>query len=196
MANLNAPFGLRPVRTLSGAPFNSQGERVYIASTNTDVLAIGDAVKSSGTGDTLGVAGIAKYTGTGTLRGVIVGFETNPADQFAISLPATKTRAYYAYIVQDPNIVYEIQDDGSASLAATDIGLNADMTITSPSGIANQSASTLTASTALGTSTLALRILGLAPPTSSPDGINGFGAYAIWLVKINNSEFATGVAGA
>lgn len=194
MANVNAPFGLRPVRTMSGSPFNSQGRRVYIAQTNTDILAIGDAVVSSGTGDANGVPGIAKYTGTGTLRGVIVGIETNPADQYAIFLPATKVRAYYAYIVEDPNIIYEIQDDGSATLTAADIGLNADMTITAPSGIQNQSASTLKASTAAVTSTLALRILGLAPSTVTSSG-NAFGVNAVWEVKINNSEFATGVAG-
>ena len=68
------------------------------------------------------------------------------------------------------------------------------MTITAPTGIQNQSASTLKASTALGTSTLALRILGLAPKTVTPTG-NAFGVNAVWEVKINNSEFATGVAG-
>ena len=194
MANVNAPFGLRPVRTMSGSPFNSQGRLVYIPSANTDAMYIGDAVISDGSGDADGVPGISKYTGTGTMRGVIVGFKTNPADQYAISVPATKTKAYYAYIIEDPNTVFEIQDDGAAALTAANIGQNADMTIAAPTGIGNQSASTLSAASAATTSTLAVRILGLAPKTSTPGG-NAFGTYAVWEVKINNSEFATGVTG-
>jgi len=191
MANVNAPFGLRPVRTLAGSPFNEQAERVYIPSTDGSAYYIGDVVNSAGSADANGVPSVSKSTGTGTMRGVIVGFDPDPADQSSNSMhvPATKTRGYYAMIVQDPNIVYQIQGD-STVFAAADIGSNADVTVAAPSGIGINSASVLNGGTILTTSTLSLRILGL-----SKDQGNAFGAYAIFDVVINNSEFRTGVAG-
>jgi hypothetical protein len=191
MANVNAPFGLRPVRTLAGSPFNEQAERVFIPSTDTSAYYFGDAVTSAGSSDANGIAAITKYSGAGTLRGVIVGFDPDPANQTSTSMtvPATKTRGYYAMIVQDPNTVFQIQGDATA-FAATNIGGNANLTIAAPSSIGVQSGTVLSGGSVAATSTLAVRILGLSNTQN-----NSFGAYAVFDVKINNSEFSAGVAG-
>ena len=45
MANLNAAFGLSPVGTITGAPFNEQGQLYAIANDASNTYAIGDVVK-------------------------------------------------------------------------------------------------------------------------------------------------------
>ncbi len=47
MANLDAPFGLKPVQHISGAPYNGATRRCRIDSTAGD-LGVGDAVLWNG----------------------------------------------------------------------------------------------------------------------------------------------------
>lgn len=44
MANIDAPFGLRPIRHKSGAPYNGAVNPYYVASTYATALFIGDPV--------------------------------------------------------------------------------------------------------------------------------------------------------
>lgn len=196
MANANRPSGFTPVGYLNGAPWTGQANLYSIAAAYNVALYIGDPVKSSGTSDANGRQGIVLGATTGGLRGVIVGLGTsegliaNPANLDITYRPAAATtKDWYALVADDPNIVFEIQEESVASqLTAAEIGLNQ----ISVSGTGNGFVSgwllagTTTASAAA-TATLQLKLLGLARRHG-----NAFGAYAKHLVQINVHELSHG----
>lgn len=200
MPNINKPSGFSPVGYLNGAPWNGQARLYSIAASYGTALYIGDPVISSGTADANGVPGIAIGATTGALRGVIVGLGVSeglmadPTNLDRMYRPASDSRVWYAMVADDPNIIFEVQEESNGTqLAATEVGLN---TI-SKSGTGNGYVSgwmipSATGATPNTTATLQLRLLGLA---RRPD--NAFGAYAKWLVQINVHELAhgTGAAG-
>lgn len=200
MPNINKPSGFSPVGYLNGAQWNGQARLYSIAASYGTALYIGDPVISSGTADANGVPGIAIGATTGALRGVIVGLGVSeglmadPTNLDRMYRPASDSRVWYAMVADDPNIIFEVQEESNGTqLAATEVGLN---TI-SKSGTGNGYVSgwmipSATGATPNTTATLQLRLLGLA---RRPD--NAFGAYAKWLVQINVHELAhgTGAAG-
>lgn len=201
MANANRPSGFTPVSYLNGAPWNGQARTYSIAASYGTALYIGDPVISSGTADANGVPGIAIGATTGALRGVIVGLGTseggatfNPSNLNLTYRPASDPAVWYARVVDDPNVIFEVQEESNGTqLAATEVGLNQ----ISKSGTGNGYVSgwmipSATGATPNTTATLQLRLLGLA---RRPD--NAFGAYAKWLVQINVHELGhgTGAAG-
>ena len=202
MANANRPSGFSPVGYLNGAPWNGKARLYSIAAAYGTALYIGDPVISSGTADTNGIQGIAIGATTGALRGVIVGLGkypglmANPSNLDITYRPASDPAVWYAMVADDPNIIFEVQEESNGTqLAATEVGLN---TI-SKSGTGNGYVSgwmlpSYTGATPNTTATLQLRLLGLA---YKPAGTNVFGAYAKWHVQINVHELAhgTGAAG-
>lgn len=197
MANVNQPKGLWPTQYLNGAPWNGQARLYYIASTDSNAYAIGDPVASSGSGDTNGVPGVTLATaGTGNaIRGVIVGCGTSeglmadPNNLNTTVIPATKSQAYYVMVVDDPNVIFEVQEVGTGTaLTAAEIGLNANLASGTNNGY--QSGWQLANDSEGSGSTIQVRLLGLVRRQK-----NAFGAYAKWLVKINNHELAAGTAG-
>ena len=188
MANVSRPRGLSPVGTLTGAPFNQQGELFAIANDASNTYAIGDVVKLTTGSDANGIAYVTKMTADADLpMGVIVGIR--PADP-GVSLEGTNidlSKLYltkssgtrYVYVITDPTVVYEAQAD---SYALADVNKNvganwtADQTTLAQSS--PQSSTTIKASTvlALGTSGslgLPFMVTGLAQRQD-----NEAGAYA------------------
>ena len=196
MANANRPTGLSPVRSILGAPFNGQAQLYSIAAAYTTALYIGDPVISSGTSDANGIAGITLAAATGPIRGVIVGIGTspgliaNPSNLDITYRPAAaQTDDWYAMVVDDPNMIFEVQEIGTGTaLTAAEVGMNVNLVAGTGNGyvsgwqVSNSGEDT--------TDTLQVRLLGLAQRQD-----NAFGPYAKWLVKINNSEFYLGNAG-
>ncbi len=202
MANANRPSGFSPVQYLNGAPWNGQARLYSIDASYNTALYVGDPVISGGGADVNGVPNIAIGATTGALRGVIVGLGltegliANPNNLNLIYRPAGDTAVWYAMVVDDPNVIFEVQEESNGTqLAAADVGLN---TI-SKSGTGNGFVSgwmlpSSTGASPGATATLQLRLLGLA---RYPAGRNAFGAYAKWLVQINVHELGhgTGAAG-
>lgn len=200
MANANRPSGFTPVGYLNGAPWTGKARLYSIAANYGTALYIGDPVISSGTADANGVPGIAIANTTGAVRGVIVGLSKyegmvgNPSNLDITYRPASDPAVWYAMVADDPNIIFEVQEESNGTqLAATEIGLN---TI-SKSGAGNGYVSgwmipSATGATPNTTATLQLRLLGLARKPN-----NAFGAYAKHLVQFNVHELAhgTGAAG-
>lgn len=187
MANSNSPFGLKPVRYRSGAPYNGACNRYYIASGEANNLFIGDVVALSGTGDAFGVPGIVRATaGAGSSAGdgpvgVVVGFENLTSDNLSRSYRPLST-AGYVLVADDPNLEYEVQEDSDASdLAVTDIGLNANIIIGTGNTYTGTSAVELDSSSVAVTATLDLRIIGIVERPN-----NEIGANAKWRVALNN----------
>ncbi len=206
MANPNRPSGFTPVRYLNGAPWNGQANLYSIAAAYGTALYIGDPCISSGTSDSFGIQGIAIGATTGALRGVIVGlFDTGGTaaipggvsvggifNNNLVYRPASNANLWYAAVVDDPNVIFQIQEESNGTqLAAADIGLN---TI-GKSGTGNGYLSgwqipSATGATPATTNTLQLRLMGLMPAVA---GTNVFGAYAKHLVQINVHELAHGL---
>jgi len=195
MANANRPAGFTPVQYLNGAAWNGQARIYSIAASYGTALYIGDPCISSSTSDVNGIPGIAIGGTTGALRGVIVGLGrypnllANPSNLDITYRPAGDTNVWYAAVVDDPNVLFEIQEESNGTqLAATEVGLN---TI-GKSGTGNGYVSGWMLPSAPGatpntTATLQLRLFGLAQKTG-----NAFGAYAKWLVQINVHELGHG----
>jgi len=127
MANIDSPFGLKPLEYLSGAPWNGQARRYSIASGYATALYIGDPVVLAGSAETAGkYPTVEKATltdGTYTI-GPIVAFEPIASDPNLSILYSPASTAQYCWVADDPNIIFEIQMDSDTDLAAGDIGSN------------------------------------------------------------------------
>lgn len=214
MANVNAPFGLRPVKHLNGSPWNGQVNLYYIAAADTAAYYIGDAVKSASgvAGDTGTGAGAVTLYGSrnaastsGAMRGVVVGIGTsfdspggaspqafNPNDLSQVSIPATKNGLnYYVWVCDAPDTVFEVQTD---TLASAPYNQNAPLFVaTAPSAPAAYSASYVQGSAVNTTQAFPLKILG--GKYSIDNDLSGTAQYAKLYVKINQHELANNTAG-
>lgn len=204
MANFVQPRGFVPVRYLNGAAWSGGGNMYYIPANDTNQYNPGDVVLTAAVGaDANGIPAVTKNTtGTGVVRGVLVGvLKANPNNPSLVgtnidltvqNIPATKTQAYYVLVVDDPKVVYQIQDDGitTANLVAASVGLNASFTVTNPTAPAQNSATVLLSSSFATTAGLTVKIFGLSQIPN-----NAFGANATWDVIFNQHEFQGNTAG-
>ena len=202
MANVNQPKGFVPSRYQNANAYTGASNLYFIPSSDGSQYGVGDAVKSATGGDANGIPAVQKAAGTDTVRGVITGVlppgYNNPSlvginlDLTVQNIPATKTKGYYVLVCDDPQIVYQIQDDGitTANLVAASVGLNASFTVTNPTAPAQNSATVLLSSSFATTAALTVKLLGLSQLPN-----NAFGANATWDVKINQHEFQGNTAG-
>lgn len=196
MANANRPSGLTPVKMLTGAPYNGAGNIYSIAAAYATALYIGDPVISSGTADSKGIQGIALAAATGPIRGVIVGLGTtpnllaNPSNLDITYRPgAAQSQVWYALVVDDPNVIFEVQEVGTGTpLTADEVGLNTNLVLGAGNGFV--SGWTLDNASEGVAATLQCRILGLAQRQD-----NAFGQYAKYNVLINAHELRVGQVG-
>lgn len=196
MANTDWVHGLRLVGKLGGGVPSVR--RYWADSADSTAMFIGDLVKISGTSDATGqYASVAQCAAGDAAVGVLVGVDQ--VDGVAIGSTNLNRRhrpastAMFVMVCDDPLAIYEIQEDSDGgALAATDIGLNADVIVAAGNATTGNSGMELDTSTKNTTATLVLRILGLVP---SPD--NAIGANSKVLVKINNHQMlgGTGTAG-
>jgi hypothetical protein len=194
MANIAKPQGFVPIRYKNGSPWNGMATPYYIPSSDSNAYNIGDAVKSVSGGDSNGICQITlDSAGTATERGVIVGVLPVPPlnnSQQAVTLslevenvPATKTRAYYVLVADDPNIIYALQDDGLTALTTTACNKNASFTYAAANANSPNSQSVLLSSSLATTQSLNLKVMGLVQAQN-----NAIGANAIWQVIFNQHE--------
>lgn len=181
MANTSAPTGLTPRRYRNGAPWNGVARTYYHPATDAVALFVGDPVIIAGSADADGVPTCTRATAAsaGRITGVVVGFQPDTTVN-AAGYGAAST-AFYVLVADDPALLFEIQEDSvGGALAATSVGLNADLIAASGSTSTKQSGFMLDSSTALGTATLQFRIVELERRAD-----NEIGNYAKWLVAIN-----------
>lgn len=152
MANLDTPFGLKPVKHLMGAPWNGKVNTYYVPVGNSTAMFVGDAVVSDGTADATGkFPGITQATAGANIRGVVVGFGDNPYTMIHPDTPLRNhcpaTTAMYAFVVDDPFVIFEMQEDsGGAALAITAVGLSTNIVVGSGSTATGKSAMELDSS--------------------------------------------------
>lgn len=131
MANVDSPFGLRPVSHLLGLDWSGGVRKCYIPSTDSNAFYIGETVDLAGSADVSGayptvvnVVASSYNPGMATrpVFGVIVGFEPDPTDLSLLYRKASTNRV--AYVCVDPFVIYEVQGSSNAVIAATSVGLN------------------------------------------------------------------------
>lgn len=190
MPNTSAPAGLTPVRMGNGSPYAGQLTRYFVPATDSTALFIGDPVIIAGSADADGVPTATRATAGATNRitGVVVGFVPSPtivANGYRVA-----STAEYILVETGSEIVYEIEEDAvGGALAATDVGLNADLASGSGSTATRRSGFVLDTSTKGTGATLQARILGFVQRAD-----NEIGANAKVLVRINLPT-ETGAAG-
>lgn len=191
MANADAPFGLRPVRYISGAPYNGAVNVYSTAAGDSTAIFIGDPVIASGTSQTINgsVFKDVDQAATGdVITGVVVGVLASTRDSLTYRAAST---VRLLLVADDPNLLFEIQEvSGGTALTANDAGLNANFVVGSGNTSTGFSGVELNNATEATTNTLDLHIIGLA---DRPD--NAIGEHAKWLVRINRHQHANQVAG-
>lgn len=134
MANSNAPYGLRPVRHLTGGLVRPS-EAFSIASGYGTAMAVGDLVAKSGLGTNIviGVNGVAGAKAIGVFAGCKYN-DTLGNILYRTIWPAGQVTNgavdAVALVYDDPNIVFRVRASGA--VAKTDVGQFADYTIGVP----------------------------------------------------------------
>jgi len=188
MANKDAPFGLKPVGEL-GSGYNTSGTTEYsIASGATGNIFSGDLVKMLNTGTIL-VAGATDNPVLGVFRGCQY-TDSNGDVIFSPYWPSgTVTSDAVAFVVDDPNALFEVQSAATGSVVQTVVGNNADTVYTSGSTKTGISAVEISGTTAA--TSAQLRIVGISTdPDNSTLGTGSASANVNMIVKINEHFYA------
>lgn len=201
MTNINAPFGLRPVRHMNGAPYTGAFRAYFVPASDGTALFIGDPVIKAGSANTAAVSApgagtfpigslptITRATAgtTNRITGVIVGFAGDA--NAPLNRPASTDRV--VYVCDDPDILFEIQSSGA--LAATDVGLNSVITFAvAGSAFTGKSGAQLDQSVLATTAAHQLSIVELV---NREDNFPTLTASKV-LVRINNHTEVAGAAG-
>ena len=192
----NAPQGLVPVKKLDGSAWTGATNPYQITSTYATAIFRGDPVTVLADG-TLGV-GVAGSACVGVFWGVKFTDSTGRVrfENYWPGNPGVLTGSVVeALVIDDPSTVFTIQETSGTGTAGTpltlaDRGLNANFLYTAGSTSTGTSAVSLNNATEADTATLNLKILQLDPTPG-----NAVGAFANWLVTINNHLYRGGVTG-
>ena len=118
MANKDAAFGMKPVKMIGGAPYTGGTSRYRIAANYDTAIFQGDMVAQV----TGGTVEVHADGGTVPIVGVFNGCEyTDPTtgeQKYSNYYPAsTNASDIIAFIIDDPNVVFEIQADSAFPVA-------------------------------------------------------------------------------
>lgn len=210
MANTSRISGFRPVKHITGAPYNGQANIYEVPAGESVPVFVGDLVKLSDSAATAGVPAVEAVVAAssqitaGPILGAVVGVLNTKMDPLdgtmtagSISLDTPQYRAastkQYVLVADAPDLVFEAEAD--AAVAAASVGLNVGigasahttplLTGASPMYVYSTTAPTTT-------STLPLQIVGVVKRVDNE--INS--AYNKVLVRINVHAFGSiGVAG-
>jgi hypothetical protein len=196
MANINAPFGLRLIGSMSGSADGHIG-LYYAPSTYATALFIGDPVVIAGTANASDFRGhpagslptitLATAGATNKVTGAVVGFEPAAgADLSVMHGPASTDRL--VLVADDRDAKFVVQADGT--FAVTGVGLNVNLVSGTGSTVTGNSGWAVDISEAADTATFQCKILGVLPEAS-----NEIGDYTKLIVSINNHSNANAVVG-
>lgn len=185
MANVSRVNGLRPVKHLNGSPYNGQANWYFIPSTDSTAVFLGDPVKLAGSASADGYPTVAQAAASNVALGVVVGFKPDPTNLNVPIYRAASTNRY-VLVADAPDIVYEVQSNGTT--VAADVGLNANITVGAGSTTTGASGVQLDDASKATTATLPLKIIGFV------DRIDNdiTSANAKVLVTINNHQYTSG----
>lgn len=192
MANVNAPFGLRPVRT-TGAPSTGAVELYSVAAGDGTAIYIGDPVTTTGVGTAQTINGVIYpdcviAATTDIITGVVVG--VMPVTNASLPYRAASTQRILM-VATDPNLIFEVQEGNSGTpFTANDAGLNCSLSIVAGSTVTGLSGTILDNSTEATTNTLVCKLIA---PVNRPD--LAIGLANRWLVRLNRHRYADQLIG-
>ena len=130
MANKDAAFGMKPVRMIGGAPYTGGQSRYRIAANYGTSIFQGDMVAQV-TGGTVEIhADGGTVPVVGVFNGCMYTDPTSGEQVFSNYYPAsTNASDLIAFIIDDPDVVYEVQADDT--FPVTDLFGNFDIVYTS-----------------------------------------------------------------
>lgn len=191
MPNGNAPSGFNPVRNVYSVPYNGAVNVYSTAAGDSTAIFIGDPVKLSGTGQTIGGAvypDVAQAATGDVPVGVVVGVLPSVQSDAIYRLASTQR---LLLVCDDPNALFEIQEVNSGTpLTANDVGLNANFVVAAGSTYTGKSGVTLNNASEATTNTLDCKIVGFVNRAD-----NEIGAAAKWLVRLNRHQYVNQIAG-
>jgi hypothetical protein len=191
MANQDAAFGMRPVRMVGGAPYTGGQSRYRVAANYGTSIFQGDMVAQV----TGGTVEVHADGGTVPVVGVFNGCQyTDPTTKeqvYSNFYPAsTNASDIIAFIIDDPNVVYEVQAD--AAFPVADLFGNFDIVYTTAgSTVTGISGAELEVSTGGTATSLPIKALDIS---GDPENSDVSAANTNVLVVIQNSIY--GVKGA
>ena len=204
MANTSKINGFRPVKHVTGAPYNGQANIYGVASGDSTALFVGDVVKLAADGNAAGIqyvtAHAAGIAGTGQpALGVVVGVintKLDPVDgrmsagSISLDTPVYRPGSVeqYVLVADSPDLIYEVEATaaGSAySFAVADVGQNANIFAGSGSTSTGNSAHSLNMSDKGTAATLPFKIVGVSKKIDN----EVTGNYTKVLVQINNHQY-------
>lgn len=203
MANVSRVNGFKPVKHITGAPYNGQANIYEVAAGETIPVFVGDLVKLSDAAGTAGYptveAPIAAAAVAGDYIGAVVGIinpKLDPVDgsmsggSIALDTPVYRPASTKCFVLvaDAPDLIYEAEADAAIALAS--VGLNVGVVEGSGSAsvgstITGNSGMQVDASGVATTSTLPLQIVGIPKrPDNEPNA-----TYNKVLVRINTHAF-------
>ena len=195
MATSATPMGAEPTDTLSASgSFTGKVRHMKIASGYGTAIFYGDFVKLVAAG-TVEKSAITTSVVAGTV-GIFVGCSyTDPSTNqltFNQQFPAsTAASDIMAYVVDDPDLVFRMQGDGS--IAQTGLGNNVSLVSTAGSTSIGRSKNAVDASTIATTNTLPMRIVEFVDGPSSTVGDTYTDVLVTYLPLSHAYETALGV---
>lgn len=180
MSATAAPYGARPIGTLSAnGSFSGKVRHIKIASGYATTIYTGDFVKLVSTGTIEKDAGTATMTPVGIFMGCAYTDPTSKQLTFNQRWPTGTVAAdAVGYVIDDPDVLFQMQSNGS--LAQTALGNNSAVVQTAGSDSIGQSKNAISSSSAT-TATLPLRIIDFV---SGPDSVVG-DAFTDVICKFN-----------
>jgi hypothetical protein len=191
MANVNEKFGLRPYRSINGAPWNNAQNRYTVANNLSTAIFQGDPVKPTTAGNVTLARSNTSDRIIGVFNGVFYNDPTTQKPTFRNNYPGSIAAAgITAFVVDDPNTVFLV--DADAAFSRADLFKNYSLTNVSGNTLTGISEKQLDVSVSVITTTFAVQAIdiqeGATDSDSSTSGVNV-------LVRINNHFFRSGTAG-
>ena len=187
MANLDAPFGLRPVGELGSDIQNGGTSKYLITSGEADIIMKGDLVKLEASGYITLSTDSDAVQAIGVFNGCFYIAPTTKKPTWSNYYPGSITPAsgeIEAFVYDDPNKLYEIQADGI--IAQTSVGRNTNIVYAVGSTVNGQSKTELDATVESAGVTGQLRIIRIC---EDPDNSDISATDANWIVRINEHQY-------
>jgi len=200
MANIDAPFGLKPVKDAFSGAYAGQINSYYIGPGDATELRVGDPVSLAGGSNPaiagLGVASerregefltITRATGGASnfLCGVVVGFEPTAVVGYERESYRKANEERIVLVMDDPDAEFEVQCASGTVPVAANMGALADLSVVGSTDVYGRSATELDLTSIAATGNEQVRITGL----SSRIG-NEMLEHAVVRVKINKHQLA------
>ena len=198
MANVDAPFGFRPVGEL-GSNINNGGTTKYRINDNQagaiykgDIVFIGNG-SDAGTGVTpaagyIGPAAAGQSNSIGIFNGCYYIDPTTKKPTWSNYYPGSvniTVGTIDAFVYDDPNTLFEVQASGTLTYA-TVVGYNIDFAYTAGSTVNGQSKSELASSVTGSGATDVFVIVGIS---EDPDNNDAASANSNWIVRFNEHRY-------